>query len=126
MAPDESERREFTTAVALALEPMAFAPKELLIRIGEFTERMYIIQRGLVARMGRVLGAGRFVGEDVILHNSRRKYFVRVLTYLDVYALSKEALEEILDVSAAAAAAAAAVHPVCLCAVRRNLGAMPQ
>lgn len=63
VAPDVTERRAFTTAVALALEPMAFAPKELLIRIGEFTERMYIIQRGLVARMGRVLGAGRFVGE---------------------------------------------------------------
>ena len=36
--------------------------------------------------------------QDVILHNSRRKYFVRVLTYLDVYALSKDSLEEILEV----------------------------
>ena len=89
----------------------------------------YIIQRGLVAKLGRVLGQGRFFGEvrrsamdtqpalalalamtlthahhtllwvqDVILRNSRRKYFVRVLTYLDVYALSREDLDAILDV----------------------------
>lgn len=96
-AESEEERSLFITHIALTLKLEAYAPKELIIKTGEFTEKMYIIQRGLVARLGRVLGAGRFFGEDVILHNSRRNYFVRVLTYLDVYSLSKTDLEDILD-----------------------------
>ena len=97
-AESDEERQMFITAIALNLNLEAYAPKELIIKTGEFTEKMYIIQRGLVARLGRVLGAGRFFGEDVILHNSRRNYFVRVLTYLDVYSLSKEDLDDILTV----------------------------
>lgn len=100
-AESDEERQAFITAIALNLNLEAYAPKELIIKTGEFTEKMYIIQRGLVARLGRVLGAGRFFGEDVILHNSRRNYFVRVLTYLDVYSLSKEDLDDILTVSSA-------------------------
>mmetsp|Transcript_47020 Transcript_47020/g.112706 ORF Transcript_47020/g.112706 Transcript_47020/m.112706 type:complete len:721 (+) Transcript_47020:374-2536(+) len=96
-AESEEERSLFITHIALTLKLEAYAPKELIIKTGEFTEKMYIIQRGLVARLGRVLGAGRFFGEDVILHNSRRNYFVRVLTYLDVYSLSKTDLEDILE-----------------------------
>ena len=99
-AESDEERQSFITAIALNLNLEAYAPKELIIKQGEFTEKMYIIQRGLVARLGRVLGAGRFFGEDVILHNSRRNYFVRVLTYLDVYSLSKEDLDDILSVRA--------------------------
>ena len=37
---DESERRHFISSVALRLEPLAFAPEELIIREGEFTTKM--------------------------------------------------------------------------------------
>ena len=57
----------------------------------------YIIERGLMARLGRVLGRGRTVGEDMILSNSRRHYSARALTYLQVQALRREDLFYILE-----------------------------
>lgn len=63
MSDSPDETRMFISALAVKLVSLAYVPQELLIREGEFTNTMFIIQRGIVARLGRVLGAGRFVGE---------------------------------------------------------------
>lgn len=96
-AEDAEERSLFIASLAMALKPEAYAPKELIIKPGDPTDKMYIVQRGLVARQGKVMGAGRFFGEDVIVHGSRRAYSVRVLTYVDVMALARDDLETVLD-----------------------------
>jgi len=92
-----SEKANFSAAVAMVLVTEIYAPSEDVIKRGELTEKMYIIQKGLVARLGRVFGKGRYVGEDMILHSSRRHYYVRTLTYVDCQSLSKESLEGITD-----------------------------
>ena len=60
-------------------------------------DKMFVIQRGLVGKEGRVLSAGQFFGEDFILTSARRHYQATVLTYLDVYALEQEKMQEVLD-----------------------------
>ena len=42
----------------MKLVPEAFAPQELIIRIGEPTEKMYMVQRGVVAMKGRIISSG--------------------------------------------------------------------
>lgn len=64
------------SALSVVLMPMAFAPLEEIIKFGEGTHVMYIIQRGLIVSRGRVMGGGRFFGEDMILTNERRCVYV--------------------------------------------------
>lgn len=90
------ESEPFICAIAVRLDNEAFAPRERLISDGDLTEKMFTVQRGLVARLGRVLGRGKAVGEDMILRNARRHYSVRALTYVIAYSLSKHSLAEIL------------------------------
>lgn len=87
----------FVSRIALFLEPEAFPPQEPIIKKGERTLKMYIIVRGLCARLGRVLTKGRTFGEDVILNSVRRTYDVLTLTMVDVHVLHKESLESILE-----------------------------
>lgn len=96
-APDDDERSEFVASISVVLVPMAFAPLEKIVLEGEKTSKMYIIQRGLAIRRGKLLGAGDFFGEDMILTNARRAYSVRSLTFLDVYSLSKRGLRDALN-----------------------------
>merc|ERR1711991_178724 len=53
--------------------------------------------RGMAATEGRVMTSGRYFGEDMIMDGPRRHASVRALTYLDVYILMKEDLDEILE-----------------------------
>ena len=50
----------------------------------------------MAAMSGRVITAGKFFGEDMIM-GGRRTADCRALTYLDVYQLEKEALDTILE-----------------------------
>lgn len=95
-----SENREetFVQRIALALEMEAYPPSEAIITTGESTTRMYIIKRGICARLGRVLTKGSCFGEDVILSASTpRHYEVRSLTYVDVHMLRKTSLDVIIN-----------------------------
>jgi potassium voltage-gated channel Eag-related subfamily H protein 7 len=94
---DTEERTKFVTDVGLALQLEAYSPNELIIRTGDTADAMYIVQRGLVAIQGRPRGIGRFFGEDMILEGCCFTYTARVLTYLDVHALSRESLVSILE-----------------------------
>ena len=52
--------------------------------------------RGMCAMSGRVITGGKFFGEDMIM-SGRRMADCRALTFLDVYELEKEALDQILE-----------------------------
>jgi len=93
---DEKSRMAFAYQIALALEPAAYPPSEEIIKSGELTTRMYIINRGLCARLGCVLGRGRFFGEDMILNCAVRSYCVMSMTFVGVYVLERDALRSIL------------------------------
>ena len=56
------------------LRGRAVEPNETIVAVGQRTERMFIIQRGLCARLGRILGGGQTFGEDMILRDGRRHY----------------------------------------------------
>lgn len=87
-APEE-ETNNFITSIALALVLEAYAPHETIIKKGEPTEKMYIVQRGVVSRLGHVYSSGACVGEDMILKGAKRTSDVRALTYVDVSGLHR-------------------------------------
>ncbi|OQR83155.1 voltage-gated ion channel superfamily [Achlya hypogyna] len=90
------EHVRFVTAITQHLRAELFPPNENIIHHGDPTDKMYIVSKGIVARLGRVLGKGRFFGEDVILCHGIRNYIVRTLTYVDAYSLSRDDLEAVL------------------------------
>jgi hypothetical protein len=93
----EKSQHNFTAAVAMRLVGRTYPSTEYIIRMGDTTGQMFIIQKGLVARMNAVLSTGRHFGEDVVLHNALRLYTVRALTFLSVYCLKREDLEDVLS-----------------------------
>jgi len=94
---DDTETEEFITEIALALELEAYAPGEHIIQVGESTERMFILQKGVVSRLGRILFSGASLGEDMILHDAKRTYAVTALTYCNLSSITKRAVEGILS-----------------------------
>ncbi|OQS07282.1 voltage-gated ion channel superfamily [Thraustotheca clavata] len=92
-----SQHVRFVTAITQRLVPMLYPPNEVMIHFGDATDVLYIISRGLVARLGRLFGKGHFVGEDFVLSNGIRHYQVRTLTYVDTLALRRDDLNEVLD-----------------------------
>ena len=92
-----SEKSMFCTDISLKLKPEAFAPQELVIKTGEPTEKFYLLQRGVMAKKGRILGTGDYAGHDFVLHKQRRNYMVRAITYVDVFSLSKRDLEKVMS-----------------------------
>ena len=69
------------------------------MRVGEPTEKFYLLQRGVMASRGRIIGTGSYVGDDFVLHKQRRDYSVRAITYIDVFSLNKKSLERVLNQS---------------------------
>jgi CRP-like cAMP-binding protein len=96
-AKNPHERANFVTGIALDLQAAAFAPSEMVYTSGATSDAMYVIQQGLAAQAGNVLSEGKFFGEDFVLHNSRRAFGVRALTFLATYKLEYNALQTILQ-----------------------------
>lgn len=96
----DEEREAFTVEVALRIQPKAFAPNESIIRVHQLAREMYILQKGVVAKHGRIINSGQFFGEDMILKDYNRLYAVRSLTYADVFELTKADLTAILATGA--------------------------
>ena len=92
-----AEHNQFITEISMKLNALAFAPQELIIKLGEPASAMYIVQKGVVAKQGQVLSQGRFFGEDIIMKAGRRPYLVRALTFVDCFSLRKKDLERILE-----------------------------
>ena len=93
----EEEHKLFITDVAMHLDAEAFGPQEHIVKMGEKAEKMYIMQRGVVAKQGSIISGGKYFGEDIILQAGRRTYTVRALTFTDLFILKKEDLFKILD-----------------------------
>lgn len=94
---EEDERDRFVASIAMTLSPKAFASGELLVVPGETAEAMHIINKGLVGVAGRVKSKGAFIGEDFVMTDYERDYRATCLTFIDVYELTKESLDEQLD-----------------------------
>jgi len=92
----KAEHARFITEISPHLEPRLFPPQELIIRSGDPTDAMYIISKGLAARLGKIFRKGHFVGDDFILSNGIRHYEVRTLTYVDAYSLERKDLIKVL------------------------------
>ena len=88
---------KFITEVTMKLTIESFAPNELVITAGGRGHQMYIIRKGVVGSHGRIMGSGNYFGEDMILQSAVRLHDVRCLTYLDVYVLTKDDLEDVLE-----------------------------
>ena len=94
------ERKTLCMEVTSRLKPEAFAPNELLYRQGQIADRLFIIERGLVAETGVIMRKGQFFGEDAILlrtHKARRRHNCTSLSYLHLYTLSRDNLRLILE-----------------------------
>lgn len=96
-AKNEEERDRFVIQVALKLHADAFGPNEMVFREGDTADFMCIVIRGMAAMNGKVITAGKFFGEDMVMEDNRRLYDARALTFLDVYQLSQDDLNEILE-----------------------------
>lgn len=83
--------RGFILELSSHLEHAIYAPKEWVIPT---TPSMHIIQRGLCMRNCTIFGRGSIWGEDIILDAKQLRFNIAALslTYLSVYALSKEDL----------------------------------
>ena len=93
------EQRDFMSALVLCLKTELFAQQDMVVQEGELCNDMYIIQRGLVACLGRVLSRGRLVGQDMVLSRWkwRRQYSARALTFVEVQKITNEDLARTLD-----------------------------
>ena len=61
------EKERFIIAIAFALRLRLYAKGDPVIRMGELCEDMFIVYKGLVALLGKVLGPAKVLGEDMIL-----------------------------------------------------------
>lgn len=90
---------EVVAEVSQALEQSLFAPGELIGQgpQDDLEPCLYIVQRGVVARQGRVFGRGAVFGEDMILHTDelRDQSMARAMSFVEVYRLSRSALDNI-------------------------------
>eukprot|EP00427_Karlodinium_veneficum_P011343 CAMPEP_0169075820 /NCGR_PEP_ID=MMETSP1015-20121227/8021_1 /TAXON_ID=342587 /ORGANISM="Karlodinium micrum, Strain CCMP2283" /LENGTH=626 /DNA_ID=CAMNT_0009135247 /DNA_START=146 /DNA_END=2023 /DNA_ORIENTATION=- len=89
---------EVVAEVAQCLEARLFAPGELVGSTRDEREPcLYIVQRGVVAKQGRVYGRGAVFGEDMILHTFelRDTSMARAMSFVEVYLLKRSALEHI-------------------------------
>lgn len=87
-------RDECLSAIAVSLRASVYAPSEVITGY-----ELHIVMRGVAGQQGRIVTRGNVWGEDMILEarHLRRVTPVRALTYLDVYALSRRTLFEILE-----------------------------
>ena len=95
--------RRLLEEIVLELKPRVIIPGEEIFRAGEPGDAMYFIQRGevqIVAGDGTVLATlrpGSFFGESALLTTRPRNASARAVDYGDVFTLSREAFERVLD-----------------------------
>jgi hypothetical protein len=92
----------FISVLVTMLKPQVSSPGEYIIRQGDFGREVYFMSKGWVEVIvnGRVvtrLGDGSFFGEMALLRSERRAASVRALTYCDLFYLTKEDFNSILD-----------------------------
>lgn len=87
-------RDDCLSAIAVTLRAMVYAPNEIIPG-----NELHIVMRGVAAQAGRIITRGNVWGEDMILENHTLANLrpVRALTYIDVSAISREELFDVLN-----------------------------
>ena len=96
-AENPEECTQFTMALATRLEMAAYPPEERIYMPGEPATHLFIIRRGIVAKMGRIFGRGMAIGDDMIMTDNVRTETAMTLSYADCSTLSQASLQSILD-----------------------------
>jgi len=90
--------------IVINLESIVFTPGDYVFKQGDVGDSMYFISRGsveVVSKDGKTvyatLAEGNFFGEIALLLSMPRTASIRAVDYIDVYTLSKNKLEHVLD-----------------------------
>ncbi|CEL92732.1 unnamed protein product [Vitrella brassicaformis CCMP3155] len=85
---------QFVVEIAKSLQPLAYGPEEVL----DMAATLYIVQRGLAARRGKIMSVGSVWGEDLILSEWELmdRHAAIALTYVEVLFLPRDELGNIL------------------------------
>ena len=99
---------EFVSSVVTKLRYEVFQPGDIIIKEGTIGTKMYFIQEGIVdivmsnGEVATSLSDGSYFGEICLLTNARRVASVRSETYCNLYSLSVNQFNAVLD-----------MYPVC-------------
>ena len=94
---DEEETDRFVTQISMCMGAEAYAPQETVIAVNSIAEKMYLVESGLASKEGKLYTKETFFGEDFILTEARRHYHVLSVNYLDLYTISREDMQFVLD-----------------------------
>ncbi|XP_074603485.1 hyperpolarization activated cyclic nucleotide gated potassium channel Ih isoform X2 [Brevipalpus obovatus] len=94
---------DFVNAVVTKLKYEVFQPGDIIIKEGTIGNKMYFIQEGIVdivmsnGDVATSLSDGSYFGEICLLTNARRVASVRAETYCNLFSLSVEHFNAVLD-----------------------------
>ncbi|XP_053211837.1 potassium/sodium hyperpolarization-activated cyclic nucleotide-gated channel 2-like isoform X2 [Panonychus citri] len=94
---------DFVNAVVTKLKYEVFQPGDIIIKEGTIGNKMYFIQEGIVdivmfnGEVATSLSDGSYFGEICLLTNARRTASVRAETYCNLFSLSVEHFNAVLD-----------------------------
>ena len=84
---DLSEQHRFVRTVSINLDPVAYAPREIIFNKLDPAATLHIVELGFVAVNNTVSQRGMYFGEEMLLQNGRRKYDAIALNYVDLFSL---------------------------------------
>jgi len=87
----------FITQIALNLDSMVLSPGDLVVSEGSKASHLYFIADGVVSHNRRLETIGHYFGEEVIMETGVHRHFVRAVTYLQLYTLSRVSLLDVLQ-----------------------------
>jgi len=95
---------ELLNALATRLKPRVYPIGDIVVSSGEMAKEMYFVCQGRLEIFSKeddavhaVLKEGDYFGELALLFEEERTASVRAVTYCDLFILSKEHFQEILD-----------------------------
>lgn len=89
--------------LAYKLKPVIYTPKDVIFRYGEIGKTMYFIGKGSITicdeahNILATLQDGNFLGELALIHERPRNAHAIAVGYCDLYSLSKEDFDKILQ-----------------------------
>lgn len=97
------DNRMFISSLVMSLIPRVMLPNTLIVKQGDVAQEMFFIASGtveIILEDGTVvasLQSGSFFGEIALLHNTRRTASVRASTHVDLFILTKDSFERIVE-----------------------------
>lgn len=88
--------KQFVVDIALKLSTVTYPQDEEILRVGEISTQMYIVERGVVGGKGRVFTSGKVFGEEVLGHGVA-SFTARAMTYCDLFVLDGGELEDVAN-----------------------------